>query len=628
MRLALHARVLVDRHECECTVAASGRVDGTDARGAHRPARAARARRTRRISGTRRATRGPGASSASCSRRRARQWSATSSRRRWRRERHGTEIPFVTISHEEGVRRLDAVPRAGPGAPHPSRSAGHGSHPAAWGTGVERRGQVPPAASMPSTCWGCRRVEWKTDAANERSLRRARGAWRDLRGRPPQAHARPRRREPRQRLVLRHGRRLADRRGSSRGAPCREVAARGTLRVPGIPKWNWSQRHDRQHRDRRRARARRLDTERAARRAWSRPRLGSRPTSSCCACPTARSQRWPPTSRSGRGSRTSAARRHSTPSTRTCAASPSTRCSRSRRSGGRSSWTVSGARCRPSRTTHARSAAGWPRRSACTRSTSTTRSAPRTTRVRRSTSNYLVTLRAAGQSLLEAAGAPPEALDPLIRGVLDTDFQLTGPIARGDWETVDRHLAVIRAERPELEEVYLVLAEATARLAGRELPSGAAPMKTVRTITEIRRELATAARRDGRARPHDGRAARWPSGAPPCCARRERDRRAEPVREPRQFADGGDLDRYPIDESRDLELARDAGVDLVFAPSRDEMYPPGFQTWVDVTELGAILEGRFRPGHFRGVATVVRSCSPCLAPRAPTSARRTPSRSR
>lgn len=86
-------------------------------------------------------------------------------------------------------------------------------------------------------------------------------------------------------------------------------------------------------------------------------------------------------------------------------------------------------------------------------------------------SNYLVTLRAAAQALLEAAGAPPEALDPLIRGVMDTGFELTGPIARGDWETVDRHLAVIRAERPELEELYVVLAEATARLAGRKLPS-------------------------------------------------------------------------------------------------------------------------------------------------------------
>jgi predicted short-subunit dehydrogenase-like oxidoreductase (DUF2520 family) len=83
-------------------------------------------------------------------------------------------------------------------------------------------------------------------------------------------------------------------------------------------------------------------------------------------------------------------------------------------------------------------------------------------------SNYLVTLRAAAGSLLEVVGAPPEALDPLIRGVVDTDFELTGPIARGDWETVERHLAAIRAERPELEELYLVLAAATARVAGRD----------------------------------------------------------------------------------------------------------------------------------------------------------------
>jgi predicted short-subunit dehydrogenase-like oxidoreductase (DUF2520 family) len=83
-------------------------------------------------------------------------------------------------------------------------------------------------------------------------------------------------------------------------------------------------------------------------------------------------------------------------------------------------------------------------------------------------SNYLVTLRAAARSLLEAAEVPPEALDPLIRGVVDTGFELTGPIARGDWETVERHLAVIRAERPELEELYLVLAAATARVAGRD----------------------------------------------------------------------------------------------------------------------------------------------------------------
>jgi predicted short-subunit dehydrogenase-like oxidoreductase (DUF2520 family) len=93
-------------------------------------------------------------------------------------------------------------------------------------------------------------------------------------------------------------------------------------------------------------------------------------------------------------------------------------------------------------------------------------------------SNFLVTLRAAARSLLEAADAPPDALDPLIRGVLDNGFELTGPIARGDWGTVERHLSVIRAERPELEHLYLALAESTAAIAGRQLPelerSGAA----------------------------------------------------------------------------------------------------------------------------------------------------------
>ena len=74
---------------------------------------------------------------------------------------------------------------------------------------------------------------------------------------------------------------------------------------------------------------------------------------------------------------------------------------------------------------------------------------------------------------------------------------------------------------------------------------------------------------------------------------------------PAQFREGADLQSYPRDEERDLKLARTEGVDLVFAPSVEEMYPPGFQTWVDVTELGSILEGQFRPGHFRGVATIV-----------------------
>jgi predicted short-subunit dehydrogenase-like oxidoreductase (DUF2520 family) len=78
-------------------------------------------------------------------------------------------------------------------------------------------------------------------------------------------------------------------------------------------------------------------------------------------------------------------------------------------------------------------------------------------------SNYLVTLHRVAADLFHAAGAPPEALVPLMRRTIDNDFELTGPIERGDWETVEAHRRAIRATRPELEPLYDVLAEATAR---------------------------------------------------------------------------------------------------------------------------------------------------------------------
>ena len=75
---------------------------------------------------------------------------------------------------------------------------------------------------------------------------------------------------------------------------------------------------------------------------------------------------------------------------------------------------------------------------------------------------------------------------------------------------------------------------------------------------------------------------------------------------PAQFNDAADLTRYPRDEARDAELARTAGVDVLFAPSVGEVYPDGFATSVQVTRLSESLEGTMRgPGHFRGVATVV-----------------------
>jgi predicted short-subunit dehydrogenase-like oxidoreductase (DUF2520 family) len=78
-------------------------------------------------------------------------------------------------------------------------------------------------------------------------------------------------------------------------------------------------------------------------------------------------------------------------------------------------------------------------------------------------SNYLVTLHAVASDLFHAAGAPPAALVPLMRRTIENGFELTGPIERGDWETVEAHRRAIRAARPELEPLYDVLAEATAK---------------------------------------------------------------------------------------------------------------------------------------------------------------------
>jgi predicted short-subunit dehydrogenase-like oxidoreductase (DUF2520 family) len=77
-------------------------------------------------------------------------------------------------------------------------------------------------------------------------------------------------------------------------------------------------------------------------------------------------------------------------------------------------------------------------------------------------SNYLVTLYRVAAQLFEVCGAPPAGLIPLMRRTMDNGFELTGPISRGDWSTVDAHLEAIRSERPELESMYRALAEVTA----------------------------------------------------------------------------------------------------------------------------------------------------------------------
>jgi predicted short-subunit dehydrogenase-like oxidoreductase (DUF2520 family) len=80
-------------------------------------------------------------------------------------------------------------------------------------------------------------------------------------------------------------------------------------------------------------------------------------------------------------------------------------------------------------------------------------------------SNYLVTLYRTAAELFEQVGAPPEALVPLMRRTIENGFELTGPIARGDWATVDAHRAAIHAARAELDTLYETLAGATLALA-------------------------------------------------------------------------------------------------------------------------------------------------------------------
>jgi pantoate--beta-alanine ligase len=141
-------------------------------------------------------------------------------------------------------------------------------------------------------------------------------------------------------------------------------------------------------------------------------------------------------------------------------------------------------------------------------------------------------------------------------------------------------------------------------------------MRTVRTIAELRRALAPA--HDARLRVglvptmgalHDGHLSLL--GA----ARAECDLVVMSVFvNPLQFGPSEDLAAYPRDEARDAALAQEAGVDLLFTPAAEEIYPPGFATSVVVRGVSERLEGAQRPGHFEGVATVVAKLLNIVAP--------------
>ena len=219
-------------------------------------------------------------------------------------------------------------------------------------------------------------------------------------------------------------------------------------------------------------------------------------------------------------------------------------------------------------------------------------------------SNYLVTLYRAAARLFEAAGAPPEALLPLMRRTIDNGFELTGPIARGDWSTVDAHLVAIRRHAPELEA---------------DVPGacrGDGGMKIVRTIGEVRdllrplRPHAPIGLVPTMGAFHDGHIALFQAARAEC----------DPVVaslfvNPSQFGDPADLAAYPRDEAGDARIAEQSGVDVLFAPAIAEMFPSGYTTWIEIDGAARGLEGDHRPGHFRGVATVCVKLFTIVGPR-------------
>ena len=140
-------------------------------------------------------------------------------------------------------------------------------------------------------------------------------------------------------------------------------------------------------------------------------------------------------------------------------------------------------------------------------------------------------------------------------------------------------------------------------------------MKTVRTIAELRTALAPVRGTSKIALVptmgalHAGHVALFDA------ARRSADVVVASVFiNPTQFGDPRDFSTYPRDEAKDAHVASGAGVDVMFAPPVEEMYPPGFATWVHVEGPALGLEGEFRPGHFRGVATICLKLFSAVAP--------------
>jgi pantoate--beta-alanine ligase len=247
-------------------------------------------------------------------------------------------------------------------------------------------------------------------------------------------------------------------------------------------------------------------------------------------------------------------------------------------------------------------------------------------------SNFVVTLQAAAESIAAGAGLEPaEAralLAPLLRRTVENVAEagprdaLTGPVARGDHATVAAQRAAVEEVAPHLLDLFDELVAhtrtlAAARLGGPGAPAvapakdvGSARLRTIHTVRELRQVLAVE-RRAGRTIGlvptmgsfHEGHLSLMRQARKGCDVVV-----VSLFVNPAQFGPNEDLETYPRDEARDTSLAEVEGVDVLFAPPVEEVYPEGFDTRVTVGGLTDVLDGdpaRRGPGHFEGVATVV-----------------------
>jgi pantoate--beta-alanine ligase len=242
-------------------------------------------------------------------------------------------------------------------------------------------------------------------------------------------------------------------------------------------------------------------------------------------------------------------------------------------------------------------------------------------------SNFLVTIEGAAERLAATAGVDREVLVPLVRAAMEdwaargAERALTGPIARGDDATVARQRLAIAERTPDLVPLFDALVTATRDLAAASpraaMSTGGAPgderrrraaMKTVRTVAEMRAYVAQA-RAAGRSVALVPTMGAFHAGHH-ALMRAAREAADEVVVwlfvNPTQFNEQGDLAAYPRDEAHDAAEAAELGVDVLFAPTVEEVYPPGFATSVHVDGLSDVLEGAERGvSHFTGVCTVV-----------------------